>query len=83
MPIAAKFDKPSPTKDGITYTLKGPKSKESIRAAADYYDEDCLIILASEMQITPRDVMLSEIRAQLERLNDNIEAQTKEVTDEG
>ena len=41
--IKARFIKATPTEDGITYTLKGPKDKTSLHAAVDLQDQDCTI----------------------------------------
>lgn len=48
--IKAKFIKAYPTEDGITYMLKGEKSKQALRLAADLQDEDCLLSLALERE---------------------------------
>ena len=43
--IKAKFMKAFPCEDSITYTLKGEKSKDALRAAAEFQDEACIIDL--------------------------------------
>lgn len=50
--IKARFVKAYSTEDGITYTLKGEKSKLALRLAADLQDEDCYILIADSETAT-------------------------------
>ena len=53
--IKARFMKAYPCEDSITYTLKGEKSKDALRAAAEYQDENCVIDLAVDKVINELD----------------------------
>ena len=43
--IKAKFIKATPIEGGITYILKGERTKDALRAAVDLDNEDCIIEL--------------------------------------
>lgn len=47
--IRATFVKPTPTDEGITYILKGPKDKQALHAAADLMGEEVIIAIAIAM----------------------------------
>ena len=59
--IRAKFVKAFVTEEGITYTLKGEKSKDVLRAAVDLQDENCIIELAEGRTIEPAENELKNL----------------------
>lgn len=48
--IKAKFIKATPIEGGITYILKGERTKDALRAAVDLDNEDCIIEIADKQE---------------------------------
>ena len=60
--IKARFEKATPTQDGITYVLKGERTKDALRAAVDLDNEDCVIELADKTPEPSADTIPDAIR---------------------
>jgi hypothetical protein len=76
--IKARFIKATPTKDGITYILQGERTKDALRAAAEFDDEICDIELE---KLKDRVVNANEVSPEWYIFNEVCEAVERGVKD--
>ncbi len=76
--IKARFIKAFVTEEGITYTLKGEKSKNVLRSAVDLQDENCIIDLEVEKVINIMDEASKNLFALIQEYGNKMYLQGKE-----
>ena len=75
--IKAKFIKATPIEGGITYILKGERTKDALRAAVDLDNEDCTIDLAFNKSLPDHDSIWEFAQGQARDLDARLRAEFK------
>jgi flagellar capping protein FliD len=67
--IKARFIKATPTLEGVTYTLQGPKDRVSQHSAVELADKECIIDEVKAEVEQDQDVTLESLDAIVDKIN--------------